>query len=137
MAKMTEWIKIGRNETGQYNGELDYSISHQVWNADLPDLYEMKTLLLNLVEKTEDYISEKNGKTSPTYKLRKIIDLRYFPLFKKNYRVFPVKFGWKNHKGSRSFIQVHGWQTGWENGERIYGWTLHLGKLLIYFGKSK
>lgn len=74
--------------------------------------------------------------TSIYYKYREIIDLRYFPLFKKGYSMAPISFGW-SRRSSHSFICAHGWQNGYLDGKRLYGWTLHIGALKIKFGKTK
>jgi len=81
----------------------------------------------------------------------KIIDLKYFPPLRKgNYLFYPISISWGAHHfsdgewkrmkgstGAHAFICCHGWQVGWKNGQRVYGWTLHIGMLKIMFGRRK
>lgn len=69
---------------------------------------------------------------------------------KSKYEYWPIRVGWYKaqcksagwFKAPRG-IHCHGWQVGWEVdykpgvNRRVFGWTLHLFRLQIYFGANK
>lgn len=55
----------------------------------------------------------------------------------KRYLYWPIRFGWREF-GPIGFIDWHGWEVGYYRPSiRLFGWTLHIGRLLIKFGKSE
>jgi len=53
----------------------------------------------------------------------------------QRYLLWPVRFSW-GRPWTRPFT-THGWEVqadGFE--QRVYGWTLHFGKLKVLFGKD-
>ena len=130
-------MAIIRNGSGQYSGEIDYTYGYdKVNNLNNEDLRDVRQMLLNLVNQCDERLFKRGLKTSLSYRVSRIIDLKYFPVFKKNYHMWPISISWFKPWNNPPYITTHGWQTGWKNGERIYGWTLHLGRLKIKFGKD-
>jgi hypothetical protein len=133
-------MALVRNGGGQYSGEMDYSIQSAKFDAlNLADLESSRALLLELVQKVEENIEKRGGKTSLRYRIWKVVDLRYFPAFKKNYKMWPISFSYGTGYGMKKtppLICAHGWQVGYKNGKAVYGWTLHIGEFKIKFGKT-
>lgn len=51
----------------------------------------------------------------------------------KRWLYWPIRFAWARHdRRLLSWFTWHGWQTMNER----YGWTFHIGRLLVYFGKE-
>ncbi len=130
-------FKIGTYTSGIDAGEIGYSLRpYNLEKLNDEDLRSVITMTDDHALKFEEELKKRGHGTSLRYKLRKFIDIRYFPAFKKNYSMFPVRLGWV--KGSsHAFIAAHGWQNGWTKGKRHYGWTLHMGSLKIKFGNSR
>lgn len=132
-------MAIGRNRSGMYSGELDYTIySSQFEKLEDKEVGEVARLLESLTTKCYDKMFMSGIKTPLWYRMRRWADLRHFPMFKEEYRNWPISFAWcKTFKVvSPPYISTHGWQIGWKDYNRIYGWTLHIGRLKIKFGKQ-
>ncbi len=58
---------------------------------------------------------------------------------KTSHYVKPVRFGWSSRYGNwREFGYTHAWCIGYTvRSEPIYGWTLHLGPVKVYFGRLR
>lgn len=134
-------LQIGTNTSGMDAGEIDYSFRlYNLERATTEDQKRVRNMLHEHIIRCDKILQAKGEKTSLYFKIWRIIDLKYFPAFKKNYSMWPIKLGWKKQIkwkfGDQPFITAHGWQNGWNNGARVYGWTLHIGNLLIKFGRS-
>jgi len=60
---------------------------------------------------------------------------------KHTYLYWPIRLQWKSaaKHDSRllSWFAWHGWQVGWkEPAHGLFGWTFHLGRLIVLFGKD-
>lgn len=73
--------------------------------------------------------------------MKKLFDFRFLPKLNGQYQFWPVAIGYYeglDENGSSAIFTAHGWQNGWtDKGKRIYGWTLHIYKLKIFFGRRK
>lgn len=57
------------------------------------------------------------------------------------YVYWPIRLGWRwrEYRSGpwRWRLNRHGWQIGWDGPDaRVFGWTLHVGPLLVKFGPS-
>lgn len=56
---------------------------------------------------------------------------------RSTYQFWPIRVQWAANDGMRCWFTWHGWQVGWvEPAHGLFGWTFHLGRLLILFGKD-
>ncbi|WP_417447215.1 hypothetical protein [Kangiella sp.] len=137
---MKVFVKIGINESGIDEGEMDFSTGSNLFNASLENRIEIKRIFERLSFENEEKIAKLGGKTSFTFKVRKLVNIKgiYKSVTRKDHVMWPISFKWSEYSSAfarTSFISAHGWQIGWKNGKRLYGWTLGIGRLLILFGK--
>lgn len=135
-------LKIGTNTSGMDAGEVDYAFfPFNLEKTKTEDQKRVRNMLHEHIIRCDKILHEKGEKTSFYFKVWRIIDLNYFPAFKKNYSMWPIRIKWKKEIkwkfGEQPMITAHGWQNGWNNGARLYGWTFHIGNLLIIFGRSE
>lgn len=134
-------LEIGTNTSGIDCGEVDYAFRpYNLEKLKPEDIKRVRNMLFEHIIRCDKLLVDIEIKTSFVFKVWRLIDLRYFPIFKKNYSMFPIRVKLKKRLkwkfGDQPMITAHGWQNGWCDGKRHYGWTLHLGNLLVIFGRK-
>jgi len=132
--------EIGRKRSGVGCGEIDFSIRpYNISKLSEVDLRDLERTFSRFSRRVNDYIYEaRHGKSKYRF-----FDFGFFThMFSKDndgeYNLWPIKFKLKDGSiKSDIFFQGHGFQVGWNNSKRVYGWTIHFGRFLIVIGDRK
>lgn len=130
--------KIGYKRSGVGSGDIDYSINpSKIQDLSKNGLEDLKNTLDEFYRVMSDCIYESKY-NKPRYRFVDLGFFKYMIKSKDSFNLWPIKFKIsKNLLGSKTFFQGHGFETGYENGKRTLGWTIHLGRLKVIIGDKK
>jgi hypothetical protein len=123
-----EIASIGFKRSGYGAGEIDFSIRpYIIEKLHDTDVKDLKSTLYYFNRVMVGYVYKRlYGK-----KKRWLYGQHVFMILKnpRKFLYWPIRFGWAFFPWT-NFLDCHGWQEG-----KKYGWTFHIGRFQIRFGK--